>query len=168
MSNWMKKRRGQVSTVSKLSRRRVAIYGTLIAISSAIGLFSYYSAVPVNGTSPVLGFPTNHFIKASHSGSSFFYINQGSSSVKGARTNGGGITNPSYLLTKGNLQSIHFTNGDYDTHSKHNFNIDAFNVHTRDLGYFESQTITFLADKAGTFEYYCTLHPEMKGNITIE
>jgi plastocyanin len=36
------------------------------------------------------------------------------------------------------------------------------------LAYYETQTITFVADKTGTFEYYCTIHPEMKGNITIE
>jgi plastocyanin len=44
---------------------------------------------------------------------------------------------------------------------------DEFNVHTRDLGYFETQTVTFLADKKGTFEYYCTIHPEMKGIIKV-
>lgn len=62
---------------------------------------------------------------------------------------------------------MHVINEDYETHSKHNFNIDEFNVHTRDLGYFETQTISFLADKKGTFEYYCTIHPEMRGTIEI-
>jgi plastocyanin len=58
-------------------------------------------------------------------------------------------------------------NEDYQTHSKHNFNIDQFNVHTKDLGYFQTQTVTFVADKEGTFQYYCTIHPEMKGNIVV-
>ena len=59
-------------------------------------------------------------------------------------------------------------NEDYETHSKHNLNIDALNLRTRDLGYFESQTVTFFPEKTGTFEYYCSIHPEMKGVITIE
>jgi plastocyanin len=46
-------------------------------------------------------------------------------------------------------------------------NVDAFNVHTKDLGYFQSQTITFIANKNGTFPYYCTIHPEMKGLIHV-
>jgi len=51
--------------------------------------------------------------------------------------------------------------------SKHNLNIDEFNVHTKDLGYFQSESITFLADQTGTFDYYCSIHPDMKGVITI-
>jgi len=51
--------------------------------------------------------------------------------------------------------------------SKHNLNIDEFNVHTKDLGYFQSESVTFLADKTGTFDYYCSIHPDMKGVITI-
>jgi plastocyanin len=45
--------------------------------------------------------------------------------------------------------------------------VDEFNVHTRDLGYFESQSITFIADKAGTFKIYCTIHPEMTGSVVV-
>ena len=165
----MANKRKQVSNMPTFSRRRLVIFGTVIGISSAVALFGYFSAIPVNGSSPIFGFPTNHFIKATHSGSGYVFVSQGSGSVKGVRSSGGGgITSPSYSLTKGNLQAIHFMNEDYDTHSKHNLNIDEFNVHTRDLGYFESQTVTFVADEAGTFEYYCTLHPEMKGNIIIE
>jgi len=41
-------------------------------------------------------------------------------------------------------------------------------VHTGDLGYFQSKSVTFIADKAGTFQYYCTIHPEMKGKLVIQ
>lgn len=41
--------------------------------------------------------------------------------------------------------SIHLVNGDKD--EKHDFNIDEFNVHTRDLWYFEGDTSTFVANK---------------------
>jgi hypothetical protein len=153
-----------------LSHRRAAVICSLVAIVAAIGILGYYSAIPVNGTGPVVGFPTNHFIKATHSpGKGYFFLSQASGRVKGLRTSGGGgAADPSYQFTKDNLQSIHFINSDYDTQSKHNFNIDEFNVHSRDLGYFEAQTMTFLTDKSGTFEYYCTLHPEMRGTIEVE
>src|SRR3989338_4468891 len=39
----------------------------------------------------------------------------------------------------------------------HDFKIDEFNVSTRTLNTGETQTITFVADKAGTFEYYCSV-----------
>ena len=50
----------------------------------------------------------------------------------------------------------------------HNLNIDEFNVHSMDLHYFGTQSITFLADKAGTFDYYCSIHPEMRGRLVVE
>jgi plastocyanin len=69
-------------------------------------------------------------------------------------------------VNKGSAETIHLINED-TTHSKHNLNVDEFNVHTRDLGYFESQSITFIADKAGTFKIYCTIHPEMTGSVVV-
>lgn len=61
--------------------------------------------------------------------------------------------------------SIHIINGDKD--EKHDFNIDEFGVHTKDLWYFEDDTAIFTADKAGTFRYYCSLHPKMTGNFIV-
>ena len=76
-------------------------------------------------------------------------------------------TGPTLYVSKGGLESIHFINEDYDTHSKHNFNIDEFNVHSKDLGYFQSQIITFIVDRDGIFEYYCSIHPEMRGKVVV-
>ncbi|MCC2647581.1 MAG: putative nitrous-oxide reductase NosZ [Nitrososphaeraceae archaeon] len=129
--------------------------------------------IPVNGKSPVLSPPRNIFIKASHSPQTgYIFVSQSSGAVKGLRGSSGGggsaySTSPTYTFNKGSVESIHMINEDYQTHSKHNFNIDQFNVHTKDLGYFQSQTVTFIADKEGTFQYYCTIHPEMKGNIVV-
>ena len=127
--------------------------------------------IPVNGKSPVLSPPRNIFIKASHSPQTgYIFVSQSSGAVKGLRGSGGGSaysTNPTYTFNKGSVESIHMINEDYQTHSKHNFNIDQFNVHTKDLGYFQTQTVTFIADKEGTFQYYCTIHPEMKGNVVV-
>jgi hypothetical protein len=153
-----------------MTKNRIIAIGVLAAIASAVGYFGINSMIPVNRSSPAFSFPANHFIKATHSDrSGYEYVSQSSGSVKGMRTNGGGgIINPTYTFRSGELESIHFINEDYDTHSQHNFNVDEFNVHTRDLGYFESQTITFVSDKPGTYQYYCTIHPEMKGDIVIE
>ena len=50
---------------------------------------------------------------------------------------------------------------------QHDLNIDEFNVHSNFLNKLQAQTITFYADKQGTFDYYCSIHPEMKGKITV-
>ncbi len=39
----------------------------------------------------------------------------------------------------------------------HDFKLDEFNVSTRILNVGEEQVITFVADKVGTFEYYCSV-----------
>ena len=67
--------------------------------------------------------------------------------------------NPTISLNQGNIVPIHLINEVSDTHSKHNINIDYFYSHTNDLGYFQSQTITFTTIKSGNFNYYCSIHP---------
>jgi hypothetical protein len=148
--------------------------GLIITVSAAAGIVSLlgyagiHSLIPVNGTVPVFAAPRNSFIKATHSQQTgYYFLSQSAGGVKGSR-GGSASVNPVYYLKKGSLESVHLINEDYETHSKHNFNIDQFKVHTKDLGYFESQTITFIADKLGTFEYYCTIHPEMRGTVTVE
>lgn len=153
----------------RMTRNKVIAYSALAAGVALIGYFSFNATIPANGTAPVLSPPLNHFLKASHtSKGGYLYVTTSPGGVKGMRTTSGSIVNPTYTMAKGRLQSVHLINEDYDTHSKHNLNIDEFNVHTKDLGYFESQTVTFVADKAGTFQYYCSIHPEMKGEIIIE
>jgi hypothetical protein len=165
------KRKMQYARDRKVSKKWLVITIGIVGVVITLGIsFGIRSLVPVNGNSPVLLPAENIFLKASHSMSKGYeFISQASGAVKGMRaTRGGGPhIDPKYTFNLGSLQSIHVINEDYETHSKHNFNINEFNVHTRDLGYFETQTITFLADKKGTFEYYCTIHPEMKGIIEI-
>jgi plastocyanin len=160
-----------------MTRNRIITYGIIAAILSGVGIAGYKSMIPTNGSTPVFGIPVNHFVKAKYStGSGYAWVSMSSSSSKGLKSTsrGGGAgaaaaaVNPSYILGKGGLQSMHIVNEDYETHSKHNFNIDEFNVHSNDLAYTQSQTITFVADKSGTFHYYCSIHPEMKGDIVIK
>jgi hypothetical protein len=167
----MGKKRYYEQRRSRITRKRIVTYGIVAAVVSLISYLGYSSTIPVNGTTPVFGAPVNHFIKAMHSPvSGYNWLSIASAKVKGIRSSGGGgnAINPEYVFNKGELETFHVINEDYTTKSNHNFNLDEFNVHTKDLAYYETQTITFVADKTGTFEYYCTIHPEMKGNITIE
>jgi len=53
----------------------------------------------------------------------------------------------------------------------HDLKIDEFSASTRRLGTGEGQTITFVADKSGTFEYYCSVGTHralgMVGTLTV-
>jgi hypothetical protein len=145
--------------------------GVIAAIVAALCYFALVSMIPVNGDFPVFGAPTNIYIKTitTDDGTSVF----ASQSIKGGKTGGApsGSHNPTIMVTKGNLISIHLINEDQGTlnyNHKHNFNIDEFNVHSNDLDHRQTQTITFLADKQGTFDYYNSLHPEMKGKIIVQ
>lgn len=163
-----RKSRGQ-SKPYRITRGKAVAYGIVATVIATIGYFGWHAMIPSNGTSPVFAPRENHFIKALHSSSGYHYVSISSGSVKGLRGGGsGGVINPEYVIPKGDVQSMHFINEDRETHSVHNLNIDAFNVHTRDLSYYESQTIDFIPDKTGTFGYYCSIHPEMKGEITVE
>jgi plastocyanin len=145
--------------------------GMIIGVSAAaviifvVVFFWINSLVPVNGNSPVFAAPTNTFMKASYSPQSgYVFTSQSTSSAR--RSVGIGYNSPAITLRQGELESIHIINE--DTSSNHNFNIDAFKVHSKNLGYFQSQSITFIANKVGTFTYYCTIHPEMKGTVIVE
>jgi plastocyanin len=165
-----------VSSVKRtITRKRIITYGIIAAIISGVGIAGYKSMIPANGNTPVFGIPINHFIKAKYSaGSGYEWVSMSSSSSKGLKSGSRGgaaaaaAVSPSYVFVKGGLQSMHVVNEDYETHSKHNFNIDEFNVHSKDLTYTQSQTISFVADKSGTFNYYCNIHPEMKGDIIVK
>lgn len=166
-----RKQRNKSAASFRITRNKMIMMGILAAVISGVGLVGYKSMIPVNGSTPVIGVPNNHFIKATHSSNSgYHWLSVSSGSVKGMRSGGGGgnVMNPTYTFNKGDLETIHVINEDYTTHSVHNFNIDEFNFHTKDLGYYESQTFTIVADKVGTFRYYCSLHPEMKGEISVK
>lgn len=141
----------------------------IAAIVIAVGYFAYTSMIPVNADFPMFGSPTNLYIKTISAPDGSVFASQ---SVKGGKNGGtpNGIHNPAFTVSKGNLVSIHFINEDRDTADfdhRHDLNIDAFNVHSKMLNHIQAQTITFYADKQGTFDYYCSLHPQMKGQIKV-
>ncbi|MGE5782220.1 MAG: cupredoxin domain-containing protein [Nitrososphaerales archaeon] len=161
----------QKNTIN-LSRKRIIILGILFTIGGLIIYGGINSLKTSNGifiSSP----PRNIFLKAMFSqNTGYLFTSQSTGTAKslnsGAGSKGGAFGhNPPITLKQGNSLSIHLINEDSVKHSKHNLNIDEFNVHTRDLGYFQSQTVTFSANKSGTFDYYCSIHPEMKGKVIV-
>jgi hypothetical protein len=140
------------------------IFGGLALIVGLAVYFGMRSLIPVNGNAPTLAPPINTFLKANYSPQTGWMFTSPSSN---SRTNAT-FNSPTIFLKYGELASLHLINEDAATRSLHNLNIDAFNVHTRNLGYFESQSITFIANKIGTFVYYCSIHPQMKGLIRVD
>jgi heme/copper-type cytochrome/quinol oxidase subunit 2 len=73
----------------------------------------------------------------------------------------------SIAVKKGQKVKITMTSKDM----MHDFNIDELNVHMPTTKAGETNTIEFTADKAGTFEYYCSVGQHRKmgqvGKITV-
>lgn len=70
-------------------------------------------------------------------------------------------------VNKGDTVKITF----YNAQGFHDLVIDEFNAKTKQLPAGQSETITFVADKVGTFEYYCSVgsHRQqgMVGTLTV-
>ena len=71
-------------------------------------------------------------------------------------------------VKKGETVRITFTN----VGSLHDFSLDEFNVKTKQLAQGESETVEFIADQVGTFEFYCGVgnHRQqgMVGKLIVE
>lgn len=151
------------------SRSTLIAAGVLFAIISAIVFYYIDTMVPVNSSELILGVPENHYVKIVNGPTKPMFAVQSS---RGSKTAPGvGSIPPRIIVEKGSLVSIHLINevkNSKTEKSQHNFNIDEFNVHSDTLGYFQTDIITFVADKTGTFEYYCSIHPEMRGKIMVE
>jgi hypothetical protein len=144
------------------SRKLIWICGIVLAVAG-ISYAAMMSATPVNARYPVFGVPVNHYIKVVNAQNGPAFVGTSTRGGKGLSGTGGQLT-PTIEVNNDELVSIHILNED---HQKHNFNIDQFNVHTKDLDYFGSQSITFVADKSGRFSYYDSLHPKMNGTILV-
>ena len=74
----------------------------------------------------------------------------------------------SMTAKKGDAVKITFKN----TGGLHDFKIDEFNVATKKISGGAEETVTFVADKTGSFEYYCSIGTHramgMKGTLTVE
>lgn len=59
-----------------------------------------------------------------------------------------------------------------NTEGFHDWRVDEFNAFTKQIGIGKEDTITFIADKVGTFEYYCSVGQHramgMVGKLIVE
>lgn len=71
-------------------------------------------------------------------------------------------------VKKGDKVRVVFKNAE----GMHDFIIDEFKAKTKQIKEKESETIEFVADKAGSFEYYCSVGTHralgMKGTLVVE
>ncbi len=92
-----------------------------------------------------------------------------SASVKSFTVEGKNFSfSPSTLtVKKGDKVKITFKNSG----GMHDWVLDEFNAKTKQIAAGASETIEFVADKAGTFEYYCSVGNHramgMKGTLTV-
>ncbi|PJC49816.1 MAG: chemotaxis protein [Nitrosopumilales archaeon CG_4_9_14_0_2_um_filter_34_16] len=152
---------------SRLSRANIISISVVTGVIILIGSIALNSFHPVNSDSFVFAPTTNIFLKGVQDSQGSYHYQHAKGGKSTPSTTG---TSPPIKVSKGNLVQIHLINEDRNESnnpSKHNLNIDEFNVHIKDLGYFQSESITFLADKTGTFDYYCSIHLDMKGTITV-
>lgn len=92
-----------------------------------------------------------------------------SGAVKEFTVSGGNFyfTPKTLSVNKGDTVKINFVNAG----GTHNLIVDGYNVGTPQISSGQSASITFVADKAGTFEYYCSVGSHramgMKGTLTV-
>ena len=79
-----------------------------------------------------------------------------------------GEENPTITVKKGDTVRIEFTSDD----GFHDWVVDEFNAATEQVRPGSPTSVTFVADEAGSFEYYCSVgsHREngMKGMLVVE
>lgn len=105
---------------------------------------------PTNDPSRVVRSEADKMVTVDMSGGSFYF-------------------NPNEIKAKkGDTVVINFSNDG----GMHNFTIDEFNAHTKTVKTGETDSISFVVDKTGSFEYYCSVgqHRSMgqKGLLVVE
>ena len=155
----------------KITPKKIIVIGILCTVISLIIYGGINSLKSSNGNF-LLSPPRNFFMKATYlPNEGNVYTSQSTGTAKILNSGAGSSSrighNPTITLNQGNSLSLHLINEDSEKHSRHNLNIDEFGIHTKNLGYFQTQTVTFTANKTGTFNYYCSIHPEMNGKIIV-
>lgn len=163
------KKKNNNKNKNRISPKKILVIGILFTFTGLIIYGGINSLKSFNGNF-LLSPPRNFFMKATYlPNEGNVYTSQLTGTAKILNSGAGSKIryNPTITLNQGKTYSIHLINEDSEKHSKHNLNIDEFGIHTKDLGYFQTQTVTFTTNKAGTFNYYCSIHPEMTGKITV-
>ncbi|CUR51511.1 conserved exported protein of unknown function [Nitrosotalea devaniterrae] len=162
----MVKKQKNKAKSSPVSRGMIITVAVIVAVVAGGVYYIWNDAIPVNVDHPVFATSSNVYILATHNDQGYYYDEQ--STKTGKKSISSTNVDPAIHIPVGTLVALHVINEDKDTSSDQDLNIDAFNVHTKHLKYFEAQTIKFLANKAGTYSYYSVIHPEMKGTLTVD
>lgn len=79
-----------------------------------------------------------------------------------------GVENPDIVVNEGDLVRIEFTSAD----GFHDWVVDEFNAATQQVNTGGKTSVEFIADKKGTFEYYCSVGQHrangMVGNLIVQ
>ena len=147
---------------NRITPKKLIVIGISLTVISLI-IYGGINFLKSSNGNFLLSPARNFFMKATYlPNEGYAYTGQSTGTAKilnsGAGSNRFGH-GPPITLNQGNTLSLHLINEDSETHSKHNINIDDFDSHTNDLGYFQSQIITFTTNKSGNFNYCYNIHP---------
>ncbi len=138
---------------------KLVIVGGLVALASSIAYFGFATRTSVLSALTGKTFSLN--ISNTPNGIAFVSV-----SSAGKKSIQAGHNSPTLNVIKGDTVTIRILNEVHD--KKYDFVIPDLNVHSKQLGYLEEDTITFVADKQGEFVYTSTDHPEMKGLLVVQ
>lgn len=143
----------------KLSMTKVAIIAGVIAVIGVVVYFGFASKTSVLPTAGVKNFS----LKISETSNGIAFVSVG---TQGRKSLAVGHNSPTFDVNKGDTVTIHIISEIKG--EKYDFVIPDLNVHSKAVGYFEADSITFVADKTGELTYTSTGHPDMKGQIVVQ
>ena len=82
-----------------------------------------------------------------------------------AQNNAFNDTNPDLHAKAGSPEKVVVVNKDF---VRHDFVIDQLNVNTAYLRTDQEFTTAIASNEPGTYQYYCSLHPQMHGKVIID
>lgn len=130
----------------------------------------YFFMRPVGNTNPATEVVQEQVVSPSDSASTGSESGLQQSNVKEFTITGSPFKfdKTTVSVNKGDKVKITFVN----SNGMHDFVIDDFNVKTKVLQAGAQETVEFTADKAGTFEYYCSVGNHraqgMKGTLVVQ
>lgn len=137
---------------------KFAILGGIIALVASVAYFGFAtrtSILPAGGK--------NFSLKISKTTQGIAFVSLNPSG--GKKSLAVGHNSPTMDVIRGDTVTIHIIS---EIHGeKFDFVIPDLNVHSKMVGFFEADTITFVPDRAGEFVYTSTSHPEMKGLLVV-
>lgn len=137
---------------------KLVILGAIIAI---VGSISYFGFAARTSVLPVVG-AKNFSLKISNTSQGVAFVSVGNVGKKSMAV---GHNSPMIEVVKGDTVTVHLIS---EIHrDKYDFVIPDLNVHSKIMGFFEADTVTFVADRTGEFTYTSSLHPEMKGLLVV-